>query len=95
MGEIDKKHINEFIKGQMTEYIYIALSDLVFFFNLKFDDVIAAILRYSMRHFYEVDFNLISSKKECKMQSYRPVFAYQQNRSIAFGDITDHIYQKI
>ena len=29
MGEIDKKHINEFIKGQMTEYIYIALSDLV------------------------------------------------------------------
>ena len=31
MGEIDKKHINEFIKGQMTEYIYIALSDLVLY----------------------------------------------------------------
>ena len=30
MGEIDKKkHINEFKKGQMTEYSYIALSDLV------------------------------------------------------------------
>ena len=35
MGEIDKKHINEFIKGQMTEYIYIALSDLVFVFFIN------------------------------------------------------------